>query len=464
MRYFVLTLALAVTLCAGRADSQTFKSLLQFSGTGGAASGLYPYQGGLTLSGTTLYGTTSQGGANGDGNVFSVGTNGSNYQNLVSLTGFTGSASGKLPSGSLILSGTTLYGTTLNGGVLGDGNIFSVGTDGTNYRNLISFNSSGGTANGLWPSGNLTLSGTTLYGTTAYAGPSRYGNIFSVGTNGTNYQNLVSFTGGGGTASGDLPSGSLILSATTLYGMTGVGGGPGWGNIFSVGTNGSNYQILVTFTGTSGTADGSGPVAGLTLSGTTFYGTTEHGGSVFNGPGNVFSVGVDGTNYRNLLSFTGTGGAAIGNLPENTLTLSGTTLYGTTYAGGTRGLGNIFSVGVNGSGYRDLYDFTGGTDGGYPEGDLTLSGGTLFGMTNGTGPVGQKISAGTVFALALPAPAPEPGTLAIVGAASAIGLVGFVWRRRAARRTAKPAAFDQQDAPAVLSMSPRWAEAKRRAA
>ena len=31
-----------------------------------------------------------------------------------------------------------------------------------------------------------------------------YGNIFSVGTNGTNYQNVLSFTGTGGTASGDM--------------------------------------------------------------------------------------------------------------------------------------------------------------------------------------------------------------------------------------------------------------------
>jgi sugar lactone lactonase YvrE len=41
------------------------------------------------------------------------------------------------------------------------------------------------------------------------------------------------------------------------------------------------------------------------------------------------------------------------------------------------------------------------------------------------------------------APAPEPPTLALV-AAGAVGLAGFVWRRRsAARRTAKPAACDQ---------------------
>ena len=38
-------------------------------------------------------------------------------------------------------------------------------------------------------------------------------------------------------------------------------------------------------------------------------------------------------------------------------------------------------------------------------------------------------------------------------AAGALGLLGYDWRRRwASRRTSKPAAFDHQDAPAILSL------------
>ena len=394
MKCFACAITLCVALCASSGDSQTLTTLVQFTGTGGTASGLNPY-GSLTLGGTRLYGMTNSGGANGDGNIFSAGTDGTNYQNLVSFTGAGGTASGEAPNGSLTLSGTTLYGMTTAGGADGFGNIFSVGTDGMNYQNLVSFTGAGGAASGEAPYGSLTLSGTALYGMTSAGGANVDGNIFSVRTDGTNYQNLVSFTGTGGTAIGDLPHGSLTLSGTMLYGMTLQGGANFFGNVFSAGTGGTNYQNLVSFTGTSGSASGQHPQGSLTLDGTTLYGMTGEGGAI--GFGNVFTVGTDGTNYQNLISFTGTSGTASGQDPLGSLTLSGTTLYGMTQNGGADAAGNIFSVGIDGSDYRNLYSFTGGSDGGKPTGDLTLSGGTLFGMTS----VGGANNDGTLFALNL---------------------------------------------------------------
>ena len=122
--------------------------------------------------------------------------------------------------------------------------------------------------------------------------------------------------------------------------------------------------------------------------------------------------------------------------PLGSLTLSGTTLYGTTDGGGVNHRGNIFSVGIDGSDYQDLYSFTGGTaDEGGPEGDLTLSGGTLFGMTP-LPDAGRGY--GTVFAFVLPTPTPEPGTLAFAGVA-AVALVAYRWQgHRVSKSKEKP--------------------------
>jgi uncharacterized repeat protein (TIGR03803 family) len=418
MKYLACTIALGAALCAGRVDAQTFTTLALFTGSGGTASGVEPY-GSLTLSGSVLYGMTWGGGANGIGNVFSVGTDGTKYQNLVSFTGGGGTATGMYPYGSLTLVGSRLYGMTEYGGTSQNGNIFSVGTDGTDYQNVVTFTGRTGTATGFTPFGSLTLSGSTLYGMTGGGGVRGLGNVFSVGTDGANFQNLIYFTGGytgpGVKRPGAGILGDLTLGGSTLYGMTVHGGINDGGTVFSVNTDATNYQNLVSFTGTGGTANGMDPFGSLTLAGSTLYGMTYGGGS--NGDGNVFSVGTNGQNYQNLLSFTGGGGTANGLGPYGSLILSGTNLYGTTVYGGSSGDGNIFSVGIDGSGYQDLYDFSDGSDGGNPHGYLTLSGGTLFGM-----------SFATVFALTLPAPTPEPGTLALV-VVGAAALVSYRWRR-----------------------------------
>ena len=404
-----LTLTLAVALGASRADSQTLKTLVAFTGM---ATGENPSSGVIAV-GNTLYGVTLIYGPNGGGTIFSVGMNGANFQNIFS---FNGNNSGyPNPDGKLTISGTTLYGTTDTGGTQGLGSIFSVGTDGSNYQNLLSVTGSGGSYAG----GNLIVSGTTLYGTTQQGGVNGDGNIFSMGMDGTNYQNLVSFTGTGGTAIGAQPYRGLILGGSEFYGITGAGGVNNVGSVFSVVTGGTGFKSLVSFTGSGGKASGSSPFGNLVLSGTTLYGTTLLGGT--NGDGNVFSVGIDGSNFRDLLSFTGTRGAAIG-LDPSCLTLTGTTLYGVTGGGGIFGKGNVYSIGIDGSSYTDLYSFTGGTDSRSPVGALALSGGTLFGVTSGYGGTGF----GSVFALTLPTPTPEPGTLLLVGAMFA---AAFVWRR-----------------------------------
>lgn len=219
--------------------------------------------GSLLLSGGVFYGMTLSGGANADGNVFSVNTNGSGYTDLLDFN----DTNGKDPYGSLVISGNVLYGMTFEGGANGDGLIFSINTNATGYKDILDFNG----ANGSNPYGTLILSGNILYGMTSIGGVNSQGNIFSININGSSYTDLFDFNG----ANGAGPQGDLLLEGNVLYGVTKYGGINSEGNIFYLNTNGGGFTDLHDFNGT----DGSEPQGTLILSGDTLFGMTYLGGS-----------------------------------------------------------------------------------------------------------------------------------------------------------------------------------------
>jgi uncharacterized repeat protein (TIGR03803 family) len=96
--------------------------------------------------------------------------------------------------------------------------------------------------------------------------------------------------------------------------------------------------ILKSFQNNVNSSDGSAPVAGLVLSGSTLYGTTKWGGS--GGKGTVFRINADGTGYSVLKNFASTDGVN----PLADLVLGGNALYGTTQLGGSSGFGVVFSL------------------------------------------------------------------------------------------------------------------------
>jgi uncharacterized repeat protein (TIGR03803 family) len=138
--------------------------------------------------------------------------------------------------------------------------------------------------------------------------------------------------------------------------------------------------------------EGAQPLAGLITDGAAFYGTTAQGGSF--GQGAVFRVDAGGT-YTLLHAFKG--GADDGAHPQASLVLDPTgTLYGTTAGGGAGNLGTVFSLGRDGSGYRVLHAFAGGSEGSAPTAALITDGiGDLFGTTSR----GDANSFGSVFTL-----------------------------------------------------------------
>ena len=313
---------------------------------------------------------------------------------------FAGSASdGANPYAGLMLSSNILYGTTIGGGSSGNGSVFSVNTDGTGFRSLHDFSPINNYINndGANPYGGVILSGNTLYGTVSEGGSYGYGTVFAVNTDGTHFRNLHDFN----FDDGFTPWCRLVLSGNTLYGTTLGGGSSLGGTVFAVNTDGSRFTTVHAF---SDASDGSDLQAGLILSGSTLYGTAFTGGS--SGGGTVFAVNVDGTGFTNLHSFTAPAGLYSQNSdgfnPSGALTLSDGILYGTATTGGSSGAGTVFAVSTNGTGFSTLLNFgpvfVGYYDGGTtPYGALALSGNTLYGTTSVGDTVFEVNTDGTGF-------------------------------------------------------------------
>jgi uncharacterized repeat protein (TIGR03803 family) len=358
-------------ITASRVTAQTFTTLHALNhATEGAAPA------GITLSGNTLYGVANAGGVSSSGTIFAMNTNGAGFTVLHSFSTLSNATNsdGYYLLGAPVLSGGNLYGTATEGGTSGNGTIFTINTNGTGFTVLYTFtavpdSSPRTNSDGKYPYAGLILSGNTLYGTTAQGGTSGFGTVFKINTNGSGFTVLHTFTDGG---IGD-SSASLVLSGNTLFGTTRYGGTSGVGTVFAVNTNGSGFNILHNFAGSPN--DGTYPLSELVLSGNTLYGTTVSGGSGFYGT--VFSINTSGTGFTILHNFTS---SPDGRGPEAGLTLSGNTLYGTTFGGGTVGdNGTLFSLNTDGSGYTTMYSFTAGGNGANPEATMVLSGNTLFG-------------------------------------------------------------------------------------
>jgi uncharacterized repeat protein (TIGR03803 family) len=241
--------------------------------------------------------------------------------------------------------------------------------------------------------------------------------VFAVNTNGAGFTTLHTFANAqrGTNTDGVGPSGSLILSGATLYGVASSGGIEGHGTVFAVNTDGSAFTNLHFFQATAidslGIQTNSGgafPEAGLILAGSTLYGTAASGGA--GGEGTIFALNTNGTGFTNLHSFASTAvNASVistngeGSSPHG-LILSGNTLYGTASRGGTEGEGTVFALNIDGSGFKNLHSFAASklspsgytnSDGSTPYAGLIRSGNILYGTTSRGSSEGQ----GTVFAL-----------------------------------------------------------------
>ena len=186
---------------------------------------------------------------------------------------------------------------------------------------------------------------------------------------------------------GNVPYPALAQGADgRFYGTNSTGGKNNTGTVFSIKADGTGFNVLSSFPDTNG---GSQPRAGVVQARDgNFYGTTYAGGS--NGVGVLYQVTPAGT-LTYLTSFNDVsvpGANPVGTLTEG---LDGL-LYGTAQYGGSDNYGTVYRVTVPAGTATTFATITGGLAGYYPQSDLiqardsnfygtTLSGGAY---NNGT--------------------------------------------------------------------------------
>jgi len=321
------------TVNKGGANNSGYVYSLNRDGTGftilnNFTGGFYNYPcGSLLYDNGVLYGMTSQ--AGGSGTIYKLNIDGTGYSILHSFTN-NNPADGNNPQGSLIISGNVLYGMTRRGGAVypeqfGEGTIFKMNTDGSNFGLLHSF-----ALGDDYPYGSLLLDGDLLYGMSSTHGSgSNAGKIFKINKNGTGYSILHTFN----YTNGLKPNGTLVLGGNTLYGMTALGGATGRGNVFKINTDGTGFQNL--FSGLNGSTNYTWSYGSLVLVGNILYGKSNV---------NLYSINTDGTGYQwyNWAQY-GTTTGSYDPQENGTLTYDGTALYGVNNRfGGTSGNGVIY--------------------------------------------------------------------------------------------------------------------------
>ena len=426
------------------APDGTFATLYTFTGGNDGAN---PKAALLDGGDGFFYGTTSSGGANGDGTIFKVTPAGV----FTLLYGFTAldtslhNTDGASPQAALVSGGDGFfYGTAASGGPNGFGAIFRITASGV-FNAVYSPSQS---SDGFAPQAALTPGGDGyFYGSTSYGGTG-HGTIFRVTPAGV-YQVLYNFANG---TDGAFPESALVPSGGVFYGLTettffsvtsagalttlytfntpngkgifsGLIAGPGGnfygtalkdspdgtGNLFQL-TPAGGFTLLHKFdTG----ADGASPVPAPVLDAAgNLYGVAETGGDdndTGGGGGTVYEYSTAGA-FTVLHDFVAGASYCVSPL----LQYSDGNFYGLTQQGGAENGGTFFGVAPDGADVVPLLEFDPDTQGSHPNAALVLAGdGSLYGSLAADGPDGG----GTIFQMA-------PGASAST-AAHASGSGGF---------------------------------------
>ena len=328
------------------------------------------------------------------------------------LYNFKAFRTGQYPTTNLVSdSQGNLYGMTSGGGSYGAGTIFELEpTSDGGWKHDILYEFRGRT-DGTGPQGGLTFGPDgNLYGPTAAGGQYGYGTVFELARNNGKWQEAVLFSFSGGT-NGYRPGSRLAFDTEgNIYGTTPEGDPCGSGIVFQLSKSQGRWAEQVLFSTCNN--DSGYPNSVIVGKDGNLYGTTS-----FYGPydgGVAFEIVREQDNKwfeRTIYAFGKTDSDA--SRPDGGLIFDADgNLYGTSSAGGNHcnpiGCGAVFELSPTSVGaWREtlLYSFTGGSDGGRPEGGLVFgTDGNLYGTTSQGGDVKCVIhgstGCGTLFKLA----------------------------------------------------------------
>jgi uncharacterized repeat protein (TIGR03803 family) len=319
------------------------------------------------------------------------------------IYGFAGEDDGEYTDTDVAIdTAGNLYGTSVLGGEFGGGTVWQLSPVGDGWVHTVLYSFTGGADGGEPYKGVALDAAGNLYGTAVTGGSGSCeggcGVTYKLTKSGTTWTQSVihAFTGGD---DGSGPGARVALDkGGNVYGMTPTGGANGLGTIYEIHPKrNGDWALRVIHTFTGGSDGSSGSAGKILLRGGHLYGAATTGGT--NSSGTVFELTptrIGEWGFKILYSFQG---APDGVFPYGALLFDAAgNLYGTTYYGGTNGLGAVYKLSPTDSGEWNetvLYSFKAGTDGNSSISNLVSdAAGNLYGTTSEGG-----LGSGTIFKL-----------------------------------------------------------------
>jgi len=383
LRAVSIALAFVIVLFSALASTRPAQAQtfnVLYSFTGGSDGG-YPIYGNLVRdSSGNLYGVTEGGGSSGCGTVFEVNT--SNVETV--LWNFTCGSDGGYPYGTPVMTpGGNLLGTAYYGGTYYYGTIWRLTVSTGSMTTLYTFT---GSTDGGYPFAGLARAkGGVVYGVAEYGGTDGDGVLYSFDPKTMTEKVLHNFTYSG--SDGGYPFSTPLLSDNLIIGTAPDGGTSSCGTLWQYNNKNGKFGALHSFNcGTDGGYPYGTPSA--TAGNKVIYGTADYYGTYYYGT--VWAFTRMGSTMTALYNFTG---GSDGGYPYGGVLYTSSALYGTTYYAGSSGYGTVFSVNPTTGAETVLADFD-YSNGAYPfSGVIMDPSGNLY----GTAEIGGSSGSGVVW-------------------------------------------------------------------